>query len=174
MYQNFDDRYNVRVGPNYSYDHFFEITSVNGGETVPGFDLSRGECNASVVGSTEGALYKNHLTENSVLWYWRKPLCRQVPLHYEKKVQKGPFDCLKFVLREDVYDRMENQTNDCYKGFFQTLPDGLSDVSKCFYSNIIHIIYSFFQRRYRNKLLNVLFNKYFRYAICCVKSTFLW
>lgn len=100
---------------------------------MPGFDTSRGECNASIVGSTEGALYKNHLTEESVLWYWRKPLCRQVPLYFEKEVQKGPFECLKYVLRENVYDRMENETEDCYKGFFQKLPDGFSDLSKCFY-----------------------------------------
>lgn len=108
---------------------------MNGGSVVPGFDLSSGECNASIVGSTEGALYKTHLTEQSVLWYWRKPLCRQVPLYYERRVQKGPFETYKYVLRENVYDRMENETADCYKGFFQILPDGFSDVSKCFYGN---------------------------------------
>lgn len=100
---------------------------------VPGFNLAQGECNASIVGATEGAFYKNELTEESVLWYWRKPLCRQVPLYYEKRVQKGPFEAYKYILRENVYDRMENETADCYKGFFRTLPDGLSDVSKCFY-----------------------------------------
>lgn len=102
---------------------------------MPGFDESHSECNASIVGSTEGALYKNHLTEDSVLWYWRKSLCRQVPLYFDKKVQKGPFECLKYVLRENVYDRMENETQDCYKGFFQKLPNGFSDLSKCFYGN---------------------------------------
>lgn len=109
---------------------------MNGDTVVPGFHLERGECNASIVGSTEGAFYKNQLNENSVLWYWRKPLCRQVPLYYEKKVQKGPFEANKYILREDVYDRIENETADCYKGFIQTLPDGLSDVSKCFFGKM--------------------------------------
>lgn len=112
---------------------------MNGATVVPGFDLSRGECNASVIGSTEGALYKTHLTIESVLWYWRKSLCRQVPLHFEKTVQKGAFEAYKYVLRENVYDRMVNASEDCYKGSTSTLPDGLSDLSKCFYGTIIKL-----------------------------------
>lgn len=116
---------------------------MNGDSVVPGFNLANGDCNASIIGSTEGAFYKNQLTEESVLWYWRKPLCRQVPLYYEKRVQKGPFEAYKYILRENVYDRMENETADCYKGFYQTLPNGLSDVSKCFYGKMNHSIQSF-------------------------------
>lgn len=107
---------------------------------MPGFDISEGECNASIIGSTEGALYKNRLDENSVLWYWRKPLCRQVPLYFEKKLKEGDFEAYKYVLREDVYDRFENETADCYKGFKQQLPDGLSDVSKCFFGKIVNFV----------------------------------
>lgn len=108
---------------------------------MPGFDVAHGECNASIIGSTEGALYKNRLTEDSVLWYWRKPLCRQVPLYFEKKVQKGPFEAYRYILRDDVYDRFDNETLDCYKGGFQLLPDGLSDVSKCFFGKFHFIFY---------------------------------
>lgn len=103
---------------------------------MPGFHLDRNECNASIVGSTEGALYKTHLNEESVLWYWRKALCRQVPLYFEKKLQKGSFEAYKYVLRENVYDRMDNLTEDCYSGAFEMLPNGLSDLSKCFYGNL--------------------------------------
>lgn len=106
---------------------------MNGDTVVPRFDLSRGECNASIIGSTEGALYKTHLTEKSVLWYWRKSLCRQVPLYFEKKVQKGSFEAYKYILHENVYDRSANLDEDCYKGFYDILPDGLSDLSKCFF-----------------------------------------
>lgn len=122
----------MRIGPGYSNEHFFEITSVNGDTVVPRFD-KKYECDASIDGSSEGALYKTHLTEDSVLWYWRKPLCRQVPLYFEKKVQKGAFEAYKYILRENAYDRMDNLTSDCYKGFNEILPNGLSDVSKCFY-----------------------------------------
>lgn len=106
---------------------------MNGDSVVPRFNVANGECNASIIGSSEGALYKTHLNEQSVLWYWRKALCRQVPLYFEKKVQKGSFEANKYVLLENVYDRSENLTEDCYKGFYEILPDGLSDVSKCFY-----------------------------------------
>lgn len=133
IYDNFNDRYNVRIGPKHAGNQFFEIATVNGVTVVPGFDLSRGECNASIIGATEGALYNTHLSSESVLWYWRKSLCRQVPLYFEKTVQKGAFDAYKYVLRENVYDRMANATADCYKGPEPTLPDGLSDLSKCFF-----------------------------------------
>lgn len=77
-----------------------------------------------------------------MLWYWRKPLCRQVPLYFEKKVQKGPFEAYKYILREDVYDRI-NETEDCYRGFFETeLPSGVSDLSKCFYGEEFFVFFS--------------------------------
>lgn len=106
---------------------------MNGGTVVPRFNVEYGDCNASIVGSTEGALYNTHLTKESIIWYWRKPLCRQVPLYFEKEVQKGAFLAYKYELREDSYDRSNNLTADCYKGFSEVLPDGLSDVSKCFF-----------------------------------------
>lgn len=86
-----------------------------------------------MVGSSEGALYKTNLTEKTVMWYWRKALCRQVPLYFEKKIQKGPFLANKYVLLENVYDRLNESDNDCYKGNKQNLPNGLSDLSKCYY-----------------------------------------
>lgn len=141
IYSDFNDRYNVRIGPGYDNTNFFTITTVNGGPVVPGFDVEHSECNASIVGSTEGALYKTRLTEESVLWYWRKPLCRQVPLYFEEKVQKGPFEAYKYVLRENAYDRYENLTHDCFKGFNTRLPNGLSDVSKCFFGRILHSVF---------------------------------
>ncbi|XP_055312285.1 scavenger receptor class B member 1-like isoform X2 [Sitodiplosis mosellana] len=156
IYADFNDRYNVRIGPGYGAKDFFEITSVNGKTVVPGFDVAHGECNASIIGSTEGALYRNHLTEDSVLWYWRKPLCRKVPLYFEKKVQKGPFEAYRYILREDVYDRFENETLDCYKGSFQLLPDGLSDVSKCFFDMPFAASNPHFYGRYPNALTNKL------------------
>lgn len=106
---------------------------MNGAPYVPGFDVARGDCNASIVGSSEGALYKTNLTEQSVLWYWRKALCRQVPLYYEKKVEKGLILANKYVLLENVYDRFEDLDADCYKGRYELLPDGLSDLSRCYF-----------------------------------------
>lgn len=175
IYNNFNDRYNVRIGPKHGDNQFFEIATVNGGAVVPGFDVSGGECNASIIGSTEGALYKTHLTTASVLWYWRKSLCRQVPLYYEKTVQKGDFEAYKYVLRENVYDRMVNESDDCYKGNIDPLPDGLSDLSKCFYGMLTDIDTQiscnfFMMLPWKNCLFVFCFG---RYAIRCIESTFL-
>ncbi|XP_031632460.1 lysosome membrane protein 2-like [Contarinia nasturtii] len=154
IYSNFEDRYNVRIGAGYGFDHFFEITSMNGATVVPGFQSSK--CNASIVGSTEGALYKNRLDEDSVLWYWRKSLCRQVPLYFEKNMTEGSFDAKKYVLRENVYDRFENETEDCYKGFVDRLPNGFSDVSKCFFDMPFAASNPHFYGRYPNELTTKL------------------
>lgn len=77
------------------------------------------------------------------MWYWRKALCRQVPLYFEKTVPKGPFTGYKYVLRENAYDRFNDSATDCYKGPAEPLPDGLSDLSKCYFGkkNIKHSPY---------------------------------
>lgn len=98
---------------------------------MPRFYPENGDCNANIQGSNEGALYPQMLTKNTVLSYWRKTLCRPVPLYYDGEVQVKKLLGYKFSLREDVYDRYKNKTADCYKG--SNLPDGLSDLSKCFY-----------------------------------------
>lgn len=171
MYENSNDRYNVLIGPKHGNHEFFNIATINGGTTVPGFDVDRGDCNASIINGSEGALYNAKLTHNSVLWYWRKALCRQVPLHFAKELQKGSLLAYKYELGENVYDRI-NDTEDCYKGIFHTLPDGLTDVSKCYYGNFYNI----------SKCNVIVYQNYFKYKYiimrrcspCCIKSTFLW
>lgn len=122
---------NVKIGVQHGNENFFKINTYNYRTTVPGFHLEKGECNASIQGSSEGALYPQLCTNETILWYWRKTLCRAVPLYFDSEVQRGNLKGYKYVLRDDVYDRFENRTSDCYKG--TDLPDGLSDVSKCFF-----------------------------------------
>lgn len=83
----------------------------------------------------QGALYAQPILKNSSILYWRKTLCRAVPLHFSQEIQWGKLKSYKFILREDVYDRSEDESLDCYKG--SQLPDGLSDVSKCFFGNFL-------------------------------------
>lgn len=123
---------NVKIGVRHGNENFFKINSWNYRQTVPGFYPESGDCNASIEGSSEGALYGQLITKETVLMYWRKTLCRSAPLHFDSEVQIGNLKGYKFVLRSDVYDRSENRTSDCYRG--SDLPDGLSDVSKCFFS----------------------------------------
>jgi hypothetical protein len=121
----------VNIGAKFGNEDFFKINTWNYRSTVPRFHPEKGDCDASIKGSNEGALYPQMLTKNSVLSYWRKTLCRAVPLYFDSEVQIGKLLGYKFRLREDVYDRFKNVTADCYKG--SNLPDGLSDLSKCFF-----------------------------------------
>lgn len=100
---------------------------------MPRYNLEDGDCDATIVNSSEGAFYNTHLTHDSVIWYWRKAICRPVPLHFAHEVQKGSLLAYKYDLRENVYDRLNDSAQDCYKGLFHYLPDGLTDVSKCYY-----------------------------------------
>lgn len=122
---------NVKIGVANGNENFFKINTWNHRTTVPRFYPEHGDCNANIEGSSEGALYPQLITKDTVLWYFRKTLCRAVPLNFDSEVQWGNLKAYKFVLRENVYDRFANRTADCYKG--SDLPDGLSDVSKCFF-----------------------------------------
>lgn len=140
MYENSYDRYNVLIGPKHENNEFFNIATINGSTNVPGFNTRRGDCSASIVNSTEGALYNTKLTHSSVLWYWRKALCRQVPLYFAEEIQKDSLLTYKYELQPNVYDRLNNtEEEDCFKGVFHPLPDGLTDVSRCFYGNQFEI-----------------------------------
>jgi hypothetical protein len=121
----------VKIGVQNGNENFFKINTWNYRSTVPGFYPEKGDCNASIQGSTEGALFPQMSTKETVVWYWRKTLCRSVPLYFDEEIQWGNLKAFKYVLRENSYDRFENKSADCYKG--HDLPDGLTDVSKCFF-----------------------------------------
>ncbi|XP_063700813.1 lysosome membrane protein 2-like [Culicoides brevitarsis] len=131
IYKNWSDHLNVKMGPKYPSSEFFHLLSYNYRTTVPGFKLEHGDCNATILEATEGAIYPQRLTKNSTLFYWRKTLCRPATLFFEEEVQKGPLLGYKYVLRNDVYDHPDDK-EDCYRG--KNLPDGLSDLQKCFHN----------------------------------------
>lgn len=133
VYSNFVDRYNIRIGPQNNNPDFFKINTVNGITTVPGFHVDRGDCDATIINSTEGVSYGQHVTQDTVVWYWRRTLCRPIPLYFTKEVKMGSLKAYRYELRVDAYDRSPNSSADCYKGFVDELPSGLSDVSKCFF-----------------------------------------
>lgn len=134
IYDVLTDRYNVKIGPKYGDEDFFKMNFCNGESTVPGFSLANGDCDATIKNSTEGVHYGQYLTKDEPLIYWRKTVCRPMPLYYQKEKMKGTIKTYHYVLPADAYDRKENLTADCYKKSLDfTLPDGLSDVSKCYY-----------------------------------------
>lgn len=132
MYKSASQRVNVNYGKANGPTKFFEMNSYAYQEVVPGFNPKR-ECFAYLNKSSEGAFYPQGITKSTILWYFRMTLCRPVPLYFEEEVDKSPLLSYKFRLTENTYDRKENLSADCYKGFHDILPDGLSDMSKCYY-----------------------------------------
>ncbi|KAG4072528.1 hypothetical protein HA402_004617 [Bradysia odoriphaga] len=133
VYANGPDRYNVKIGTKYGDSEFFQINTINGAPTVPGYNVKRGDCYATVTNSSEGVVYRQRLTKGDVLTFWRKALCRKVDLRFEKELQIHDILSYKYTLGPDSYDRTPNNETDCYKGAHGDLPNGLTDVSKCFY-----------------------------------------
>lgn len=79
-------------------------------------------------------MYRQGITKSSVLTFWRKALCRTVDLYFEKEVEINEILTYKYTLGSDMYDRLPNNESDCYKGPYEELQDGLTDVSKCYFS----------------------------------------
>ncbi|XP_055537625.1 scavenger receptor class B member 1 isoform X2 [Wyeomyia smithii] len=131
MYQDYSDRVNIRHGKQHGNEQFFMINTYRSRQTVPGFIPENGDCFASIVNASEGASYQQNLNESSVLIYWRRTLCRAVPLYFQMKVHRGPLIGYKFILPDDSYDRLPNSTADCYKGQSDSLENGITDMSKC-------------------------------------------
>lgn len=130
---------NVNIGKKNGHKKFFSINTWNERPTVPRFYNEYNDCNASLQGTSEGAIYPSMTTKDTVLWYWRKTLCRPVPLHFTNELIVDGLNAYKFNLKFDVYDRFVNETADCYKG--DNLPNGLSDLSKCFFGMMIYFFH---------------------------------
>ncbi|XP_058457952.1 platelet glycoprotein 4 isoform X2 [Malaya genurostris] len=131
MYHDYNDRVNIRHGKQFGNEQFFMINTYRNRPTVPGFVPENGDCFASIVNASEGASYPQNLNKNSVLFYWRRTLCRAVPLLFEKEIRRGSLVGYKFVLPDNSYDRLANTSADCYKGQISILEDGMTDMSKC-------------------------------------------
>lgn len=143
IYKSFTDRVNVNIGAKHGHENFFKMNLWNHRPTVKGFYTEFGDCNATLQGATEGALYPMKIQKRDVLWYWRKTLCRPVPLHFKNELFHHSLKAYKFVLEFNVFDRLKNRTADCYQGPDRNLPDGLSDLSRCFYgmfTNLLNLI----------------------------------
>lgn len=122
---------NVNIGTSHGPENFFKMNLWNNRPTVPRFLTEYGDCNATLNGATEGAMFPSNIQKDDVVWYWRKTLCRPVPLHFDEELIHSGLNAYKFILKTNVFDRCKNSTADCYKG--NNLPNGLTDLSRCFY-----------------------------------------
>ncbi len=87
-------------------------------------------------------MYRQRITKSSVLTFWRKALCRTVSLYFQKEIQMDGILAYKYILHPDMYDRKPKNETDCYRGAIVELPNGLTDVSKCYFSKSL-VLYIF-------------------------------
>ncbi|CAG4949589.1 unnamed protein product [Parnassius apollo] len=107
---------------------------------MPGFNPD--VCPDRLFGSTEGVMYHQYLTRQDVLLYWRKSVCKLMPLYFESEIVIDNVPVYRYNLSEIVFERVTNGT-DCYDTV-PSLPSGLSDASKCYYGFPMTVSYPHF------------------------------
>ncbi|XP_048487989.1 scavenger receptor class B member 1-like isoform X2 [Plutella xylostella] len=140
IYADFVDQMTVWVGPRWGHERFFQIHRFRGHPQLPGYDAN--ECPDRITGSTEGVMYRQHLTKQDVLLYWRKTVCKLMPLYFDTELVVDDVPVYRYNLSEVVFSRVRNGT-DCYDTE-PSLPAGVSDASKCYYDFPMVISYPHF------------------------------
>ncbi|XP_026739627.1 scavenger receptor class B member 1-like [Trichoplusia ni] len=130
IYSDFTDEMTVKVGSQWGHKEFFQIDRFHGEPQLPGFDPE--ECPDRIFGSTEGVMYAQRLTKEDVLLYWRKTVCKLMPLYFDSELTMHHVPLYRYNLSESVFDRVSNGT-DCYDTD-PSLHPGLSDASKCYFN----------------------------------------
>ncbi|XP_026322687.1 scavenger receptor class B member 1-like [Hyposmocoma kahamanoa] len=140
IYSDFTDIVTVKIGSNHGHSEFFKIDKYRGQSQLPGYDAD--QCPDRIVGSTEGVMYQQRLKKDDVLLYWRKTVCKLMPLYFDSEFILDNVPVYRYNLSESVFDRVINVT-DCYDTV-PSLPPGLSDGSKCYYDFPMVISYPHF------------------------------
>ncbi|XP_013177530.1 PREDICTED: scavenger receptor class B member 1-like [Papilio xuthus] len=140
MYSDFIDEVTVEIGSERGHDNFFQINRFRGEPQLPGYDPAI--CPDRIFGSTEGVMYHQHITKQDVLLYWRKTVCKLMPLYFESELSMDEVPLYRYNLSEVVFERVRNGT-DCYDTS-PSLPSGLSDASKCYFNFPIVVSYPHF------------------------------
>ncbi|XP_073965533.1 scavenger receptor class B member 1-like [Choristoneura fumiferana] len=140
VYSDFTDELTVTIGQRWGHERFFQIDRFNGEPQLPGYDPNA--CPDRIFGSTEGVMYHQHMSKRDVLLYWRKTVCKLMPLYFDSELTLDSVHVYRYNLSESVFERVTNGT-DCYDTE-PSLPAGISDGSKCYFGFPMVISYPHF------------------------------
>ncbi|XP_028161803.1 scavenger receptor class B member 1-like [Ostrinia furnacalis] len=140
IYSDFTDDVTVKVGHQWGDRSFFQIDEFRGHPQLPGYDPD--VCPDRLYGSTEGVMYQQRLTKQDILLYWRKTVCKVMPLYFDEEITVDNVPVYRYNLSESVFERTSNGT-DCYDTV-PSLPPGLSDGSKCYFDFPMVVSYPHF------------------------------
>lgn len=129
VYDDFEDSITMFMGSQHGHEKFSLIDKYDGSSEIPGYK----NCRTNLISSSEGVMYNQFLTKHSKLKYWRKTICKPVDLTYNSDSSKYGIPAYRFTLSPNSFNRTYPAFDDCFKGYPTTLPDGMTDVSNCYY-----------------------------------------
>ncbi|XP_030764313.1 scavenger receptor class B member 1-like [Sitophilus oryzae] len=131
IYRDFKDNVTVFFGNKHGNSKFFTVDTYDGSEYLPHFSDSK--CRLKFRNSSEGLSYPQMITKDTNLTYWRKTVCKLADIRYSNENSKYGIKAYNFKFVDWAYSRVEFEDNkDCYKGT-PPLPNGLADVSSCYW-----------------------------------------
>ncbi|XP_060809018.1 scavenger receptor class B member 1-like [Amyelois transitella] len=140
IYADFTDEVTVKIGSQWGHHQFFQIDRFRGEPQLPGYDPD--ECPDRIFRSSEGVMYHQRLSKTDVVLYWRKTVCKLMPLYFDSELVIDHVPVYRYNLSESVFNRVTNGT-DCYDTQ-PSLPEGLSDGSKCYFKFPMVVSYPHF------------------------------
>lgn len=129
VYDDFTDSITMFMGTQQGHEKFSLIDKYDGSSEIPGYK----NCKVNLTYSSEGVMYNQFLTKESKLKYWRKTICKPVDLSYTCDASKYGVSAYRYTLSPNTFNRTYPAYDDCFKGDPTTLPNGLTDVSNCYY-----------------------------------------
>ncbi|PNF20587.1 hypothetical protein B7P43_G04866 [Cryptotermes secundus] len=131
IYRKFKENVTVFIGPDNSR-RFFTMDQYNGRNR---FGYWKNMTCDSVKLATEGILYHQQISKEDNLHFFRKTLCRVTPIVYQKEIVEKGMTAYRYTLPLDTFNRPKNGSPDCYTlPGSKPHPDGLTDVSPCFFN----------------------------------------
>ncbi|XP_013146636.1 PREDICTED: scavenger receptor class B member 1-like isoform X2 [Papilio polytes] len=107
----------------------------------------RGEHCAGVRGASDGTKFQSGVSANQTILFYRKSLCRAAPLIPVAEGTKGGLKGYMYTFPEHMLDNGKNiEENKCFCRNGKCLPEGLIDVTDCYYGFPIALSYPHFYK----------------------------
>ncbi|XP_047542483.1 scavenger receptor class B member 1-like isoform X1 [Vanessa atalanta] len=120
------------------------IDTYRGSTDLPQWD---GKHCSNVQYASDGTKFKGAVARNETILFYRKSLCRSAPLIPAEEGTKHGFKAYKYVFPEHMLDNGKHiEENKCFCRYGKCLPEGLIDVTDCYYGFPIALSYPHFYK----------------------------
>ncbi|XP_034827680.1 lysosome membrane protein 2-like isoform X1 [Maniola hyperantus] len=120
------------------------IDTYRGSTDLPQWD---GKYCSNVQNASDGTKFQGAVSRNETVLFYRKSLCRAAPLIPVEESIKNGMKAYKYVFPEHMLDNGKyNEKNKCFCRHGKCLPEGLIDVTDCYYGFPIALSYPHFYK----------------------------